>query len=70
MSLTVEAIYENGVLKPVEPLLLREQEHVRLVIHPSVSLAKQTAGMIPWSGDPAMLERIACDPEFGIMEAP
>jgi len=30
MPLTVEAVYENGVLKPKGPLPLREQEHVRL----------------------------------------
>jgi predicted DNA-binding antitoxin AbrB/MazE fold protein len=28
MKLTVEAIYENGVLKPVQPLPLREHEKV------------------------------------------
>lgn len=70
MSLTVEAIYENGILKPVQPLPLKEREQVRLVVHSGVSLARQTAGMIPWRGDAETLERIACDPEFGIMESP
>jgi hypothetical protein len=32
------------------------------------SLARQTAGMIPWTGDAETLERIATDPEFGIGE--
>ena len=26
MTLTIEAIYENGVLKPAQPLPLKEQE--------------------------------------------
>ena len=32
MPLTVEAIYENGVLKPAQPLPLKEQEKVRLTV--------------------------------------
>ena len=39
-------------------------------IQPAVSLARQTAGMVPWNGDAETLERIACDPEFGILESP
>ena len=32
MHLRVEAIYENGVLKPLEPLSLREKERVKVTI--------------------------------------
>jgi len=32
MTQTVEAIYTHGVLKPLEALPLREQEHVRVTI--------------------------------------
>ncbi len=70
MAITVEAIYENGVLKPAQPLPLNEHEQVELTIRPKVSVARQTAGMIPWTGDAETLERIACDPEFGILESP
>jgi predicted DNA-binding antitoxin AbrB/MazE fold protein len=70
MSLTVEAIYENGVLKPAEPLPLAEHEKVTVTIIPAVSLATQTAGMVPWTGDVETLDRIARDPEFGILESP
>jgi predicted DNA-binding antitoxin AbrB/MazE fold protein len=70
MPLTVEATYENGVLKPKEPLPLREQETVRITILPATSLARQTAGMVPWPGDVETLERVARDPEFGILESP
>jgi predicted DNA-binding antitoxin AbrB/MazE fold protein len=70
MTLTVEAIYENGVLKPVTPLPLQEHEKVTLTVRPAISLARQTAGMIPWTGDVETLERVACDPEFGIRESP
>ncbi len=32
MSITVEAVYENGVLKPVQPLPLKEHETVRVTV--------------------------------------
>ena len=34
MAITVEAIYENGVLKPSRPLTLAEGAEVRLTISP------------------------------------
>jgi predicted DNA-binding antitoxin AbrB/MazE fold protein len=34
MPLTIEAIYENGVLKPNQPLPLEEHEIVRITIEP------------------------------------
>ena len=33
MTLTVEATYENGVLRPGRPLPLQERENVEIVIH-------------------------------------
>ena len=35
MPLTVEAVYENGVLKPAEPLPLKEHEKVRVTVEPA-----------------------------------
>jgi len=70
MTLKVAAIYENGVLKPEQPLPLKEREKVSVTIQSAISLARQTAGMIPWCGDVEALERVACDPEFGILESP
>ena len=70
MALTIEAIYENGVLKPAEPLPLKEHEKVTITIRPAISVAKQTAGMIPWTGDPDTLERLISDPEFSILDSP
>ena len=32
MTLTVEAVYENGVLKPAKPLPLKEHEQVRVTV--------------------------------------
>jgi predicted DNA-binding antitoxin AbrB/MazE fold protein len=68
--LTVEAIYENGVLRPVPPLPLEEGEKVILTVQPARSLARQTAGMIPRTGAVETLEHLAVNPEFGSREAP
>ena len=70
MSITVEATYENGVLKPAQPLALGEHERVRLTIEPARSWAERTYGIIGWKGDSETVQRIALDPEFGIEESP
>jgi predicted DNA-binding antitoxin AbrB/MazE fold protein len=67
MSITDEATYENGVLKLERPLPLKEHEKVSITIHPSISLARQTAGMLQWTGDLETLDRLISDPEFGIL---
>jgi len=69
MPLTIEAIYEDGVLKPSRPLPLEEHETVRITIEPQRSWAERTAGLLQWTGDPEVLRRIAEDDEFGIHEA-
>jgi predicted DNA-binding antitoxin AbrB/MazE fold protein len=70
MPITVEATYENGVLKLTEPLPLNEHEKVRVTIEPALTWAERTAGMLKWTGDPEVLRRIAEDDEFGILESP
>jgi predicted DNA-binding antitoxin AbrB/MazE fold protein len=69
VNLTVEAIYENGALKLAKPLPLKEHEKVRVTIESDLTWAERTSGMMPWTGDPEVLRRIAEDDEFGIMEA-
>jgi predicted DNA-binding antitoxin AbrB/MazE fold protein len=69
VSITIEAVYENGVLKPREPLPLKEQEIVRITIDQGESWAERTAGLLKWTGDPGLLEQIAEEDEFGILES-
>src|SRR5437870_1748460 len=59
MTITIEAIYENGVLKPAQPLPLQDHEKVRITIEPDLTWAERTAGMLRWTGDPGVLRRIA-----------
>jgi predicted DNA-binding antitoxin AbrB/MazE fold protein len=70
MAITVEAIYEDGVLRLAEPLPLKEHEKVRVTVEPTLTWAERTAGMLPWTGDPAILRRIAEDDEFSTLESP
>ena len=46
MTLTVEAIYENGVLKPKQPLVLDEGTEVRLTVTPVAEDHDPLAGVI------------------------
>lgn len=70
MPIVIEAIFEDGVLKPTQPLPLKEHDRVRIVVESKVSLAQQTAGMLRWTGDAETLERLACDLEFSLLESP
>jgi len=70
MAIVVDATYENGMLRPTQPLPLAENERVRVTIEPEVSWVERTAGMLQWTRDPAILRQIAEDDEFGILESP
>jgi predicted DNA-binding antitoxin AbrB/MazE fold protein len=61
MSLTIEATYEDGVLKPSQPLLLHEHEKVQITIHTPASRVRASAGLIPCR-DAALIEQIALEP--------
>ena len=52
MPIQVDAIYENGVLKPLQPLDLTEHEHV------TVTVTKTQSGARPTQLDGAYLERL------------
>lgn len=76
MAHVFDAIYEGGVLKPDRPLPLADREKVRVTIE-SVSEAddrlaavQRTYGIVPWSGDAKLLEKLAMDPDFDVMESP
>jgi predicted DNA-binding antitoxin AbrB/MazE fold protein len=81
MNFSIEATYENGVLKPTSPLPLPEHTKVRVTVQETVEARKPTveealaavrrsAGIIRWTGDPELLRRIAEDDEFSILESP
>ena len=60
---SIEAIYEDGVLKPLLPLKLKEHEKVRIIIDEKESVVRATSGM--FSGlDDEIIDEIALSPEF------
>jgi len=59
LGFTVEAVYQDGVLKPSHALPFKNHERVRLTIESEVSWAERTAGMLKWTGDPEVLRQIA-----------
>jgi predicted DNA-binding antitoxin AbrB/MazE fold protein len=73
MALTIEATYENGVLKPVQSLpLIQEGTRVWLTLHipAEEDRVRKAYGLIGWTGDAETVRRVALDPEFDILESP
>jgi predicted DNA-binding antitoxin AbrB/MazE fold protein len=68
MPIIVEATYEDGVLKPAEPLPLSEHERVRVTVE-AAGWARRTQGMLRWTGDVETLRQIAESPEFDPQES-
>jgi predicted DNA-binding antitoxin AbrB/MazE fold protein len=68
MPITVEAVYECGVLKPAEPLPLREHEHVSVTIQTGGSPLLRAYGLVRWNGAPDILRRLALSPTLDLEE--
>ncbi len=66
MGITVEAIYESGVLKPIKPLdALQEHERVRITIQPIGVVAEQRRERIKL--DHAVAHEIAESAEYDLL---
>lgn len=64
-TLTIQAIYEEGKLRPLEPLPLQEQERVLLqVIRQSV--VQETAGILRGL-NPDVVREVAEGDEFSVL---
>ena len=70
MAITVEAVYENGVLKPTRPLPLREHATVTLTIASPSNAAPRTAAVVPWNGAVEVLDYLIADAENDPLEGP
>ncbi len=80
MDLSIDATYENGVLRPISPLPLNEHAKVRVTVRviaeerrptpdEAIAAVRRTAGLLGQAGDYEILRRIAEDDEFGVLEA-
>ena len=63
MIFTVQATYENGVLKLIDPLPLKEHEKVRVTIEPEISWTARTAGILGWQGDVKRFSELLAEAE-------
>ena len=73
MALTIEAVYENGVLKPVQPLgSIQDGTRIWLTLHTAAEedRVRKAYGLLGWTGDAETVRRVALDPEFDILESP
>jgi predicted DNA-binding antitoxin AbrB/MazE fold protein len=67
MPITIEAIYESGVLKPLSPLShLKEHERVRITVE-TPSIVDELCGKI--AIDPAVAQEIIENPDYSILES-
>lgn len=64
MTITIEATYENGVLKPLQPLPLKEHEKVRISVHSERSPLLEAYGIMGFKGTPEEADYFALDDEF------
>jgi predicted DNA-binding antitoxin AbrB/MazE fold protein len=69
MTLTVEAVYEGGVLKPKEPLPLAEHQKVQVTVQTPTNWVEATAGLLGWTGSSEELAYFALDPELDPQES-
>jgi predicted DNA-binding antitoxin AbrB/MazE fold protein len=68
MSITVEAVYENGVLKPVRALPLGERQKVEITVKAVSSRVRQSAGLMGWNGSQEDADFVATSPELDPQE--
>ena len=64
MSLTIEAVYENGVLKPAQPLPLKEHEKVRITVEQGDSPLLRAYGIMGFTGRAEEAEYLALSPDL------
>lgn len=66
MTITVKAVYEPGVLRPLEPLDdLKEHERMRITVHSVNTVAEQRNRRIKI--DPEVVHEIAESPEHDLL---
>jgi len=63
MFRNIEAVYQDGVLKPLSPLKLKEHERVRITVEEEERVVRTTSGMFSGLDDNTISE-IALSPEF------
>jgi predicted DNA-binding antitoxin AbrB/MazE fold protein len=69
MAFEVEATYENGVLRPDQPLPLRDRERVTVAVKPRIDHVTESYGLIRGAIDLEALEYLSRSPENSVWES-
>lgn len=64
MAITIEAVYENGVLKLKERLPLQENQQVQITVHVAVRNLADCYGIMGFTGTVEEADYFAMDPEL------
>jgi len=64
MAITVEAVYENGVLKPTQPLPWKDGDRVRIDVSSLDSPILKAYGILGFKGTAAEAEYFALSPDL------
>jgi len=70
MAITVDAVVENGLLRPMQPLPLKENEQVRITIQLKENWVQTSYGLCGWTGDADELRRLALAPDLNLEDEP
>ncbi|MFL5342163.1 MAG: antitoxin family protein, partial [Gemmataceae bacterium] len=70
MAIIVDAVIENGLLRPTQPLPFAENETVRIIVQPKGDWVQDSYGLCGWKGDAEDLRRLALSPELDLEEEP
>jgi predicted DNA-binding antitoxin AbrB/MazE fold protein len=68
MAITIDAVVENGLLRPTQPLPFKENQRVRVTIQPKENWVQESFGLCGWKGDVEDLRRLALSPDFDLEE--
>lgn len=68
MSLEVEATYEDGVLRPDQPLPLKNHERIVITVHSKADRVEESYGLVAWVGDSQALDYLAHSPENDVWQ--
>jgi len=70
------ATYEDGVLKLDQPLPINNRQKVQVTVEDlshtpnNVEAVRRSHGLVAWSGDVEVLDRLTNDADFDILESP
>ncbi len=70
MTITIEAVYENGVLKPMQALPLEEHQKVRVTVEADNSPLLAAHGIMGFQGTAEQAEYFALHPDLLPEETP